>query len=261
MKKIPDKGSVEWFELSRIRCVDHLRALLSIKLARDNAVAILRNWNSLSAETNSALHSSCVIAYARPFTYAATKNGKVTYSAKRLPAASGFDKELHIHILDLRNQIIAHGDYGIFPSTMYLQTVGDERLPLRLGINVKGILGIESHDLALRYEKHLSVCDLNLEKILNHECRELASEARMHPAEFHKTHNIPEVKEEITLGPESKDLPPPAGPAAVVENPVFPEGLSGYRYITLTHQISLIESGKYIVTEDGMAKEMIFTSE
>lgn len=261
MKRFPDKGSVEWFELSRRRCVDHLRTLLSIKMARNNAAAILHNWSSQSAETNSALHSSCVIAYARPFTYAATKSGKVTYSPKRLMAASGFDKELHTHILDLRNQIVAHGDYGIFPSTMYLQTVGDDRTPLMLGINVKGILGIESYDLALRYEKHLSICDLTLEGILNHECKELTSEARIHPIEFHKTHNIPEVKERIDVGPELKHLPRPAGPAAVVENPVFPEGLSGYRYVTLTHQIALIESGKYIITEDGLAKEIVFTSE
>jgi hypothetical protein len=260
MKKFPDKGSVEWFELSRMRCVDHLRALLSIKVARDNAVAILRNWNSQSSETNSALHSSCVIAYARPFTSAETGKGKVIYSTKRLMAAVGFDKELHAHILDLRNQIIAHGDYGVFPSTMYLQTVGDERLPLSLGINVKGILGIESHDLALRYEKHLSVCDVNLEKILNQECKELASEARLHPSEFHDTHNILEVKEELNLGLELKDLPRPAGPAAVVEDPVFAPGLSGYRYVTLTHQISLVESGKYAVTEDGVLKEIIITS-
>jgi hypothetical protein len=173
--------------------------------------------------------------------------------------ASGFDKGLHIHILDLRNRIVAHGDYGIFPSTMYVQTIGDEQIPLTLGINVKGILGIESHDLAQRYEKHLSVCDLTLESILNHECKELASEARMHPIEFHKTHNIPEVKETVEVGPELKDLPRPLGPAGGVESPVFPEGLSGYRYVMLTHQISLIESGKHMITEDGIAKEIIFT--
>jgi hypothetical protein len=40
MKKFPDKESVEWFELLRMRCVDRLRALLSIKMARENAVAI-----------------------------------------------------------------------------------------------------------------------------------------------------------------------------------------------------------------------------
>jgi len=175
-------------------------------------------------------------------------------------AASGFDKELHIHILDLRNRIIAHGDYGIFPSTMYLQTVGDEQFPLSLGVNVKGIFGIESHDLASRYEKHLSICDKSLEKILNDECNELAAEARLHRPEFQSTHNIPMIKEEFKLGSEFDNLPRPTGPAGVVENPVFPEGLSGYRYVTLMHQISLMESGTYTVTEDGVAKEIIITS-
>jgi hypothetical protein len=262
MTKLANKGSVEWFEHSRRRCVDHLRALLSIQMARASASAILQQWASQSVENNSALHTSCVVAYARPFTNAATKNGNIQYPTKKLMATPGFDKELHFHILDLRHRLIAHSDYGVFPSSMYIQTIGDERLPVTLGINVKGIFGIESYDLALRYEKHLSICAIAVEQLLNLECNELASEARIHPAEFHKTHNIPETKHEgIILDSEFKNLPPPAGPAAGVDNPTFPEGLSGYKYITLTHQISLIESGKYAVTLDGIVKEIILSSE
>src|ERR1700722_5351001 len=138
MKTLANKGSVEWFEHSRRRCVDHLRSLLSIQMARNSANAILQQWTSQSAENNSALHSSCVIAYARPFTNAATKNGNIQYPTKKLMKAPGFDKELHFHILDLRHRLVAHSDYGIFPSTMYLQAIGDDRLPVTLGINVKG---------------------------------------------------------------------------------------------------------------------------
>jgi hypothetical protein len=262
MKTLVNKGSVEWFEHSRRRCVDHLRALLSIQMARNSANAILQQWTSQSAENNSALHSSCVIAYARPFTNAATKNGNIQYPTKNLMRASGFDKELHFHILDLRHRLIAHSDYGIFPSTMYLQTIGDDRLPVTLGINVKGIFGIESHDLALRYARHLSICAMVVEQLLNIECNELALEARIHPAEFHKTHNIPEAKDErIILDSQFKDIPPPTGPAAGVDNPAFPEAPSGYRYITLTHQISLVESGKYTVTVDGVEEEITLSSE
>jgi hypothetical protein len=261
MRKADSKGSVEWFENSRRRCVDHLRALLSVRMAQSSAIAILQQWERQSAETNSALHSSCVIAYARPFVNAATKSGKITYPAKRLMAAPGFDKELHAHILDLRNRMIAHSDYGIFPSSMYLQTIGDERLPIRLGINVKGIFGIASHVLALRYEKHLSICAAALEKLLNIECNDLTSEARLHPLEFQKTHNIPESNQQLAVGAEIQDLPPPTGPAAGVETPTFSNGLSEYRYITLTHQISLVEDGKHVVTEAGVAKEIFFSSD
>jgi hypothetical protein len=252
MKKPPDKGTVEWFKQARRRCVDNLRALLSIKTARYSATAILRDWNSQSAESRSALHSACVISYARPFVSAFTNVGKVTYPPKKLMATSGFDKELHIHILDLRNQIIAHGDYCFFPSTMYVQTAGDERLPISLDVNVKGMFGIESHELALRYEKHLSICDKSLEKILNGECNELASEARIHPSEFHGTHNIPVVGGSFKLDSELKYIEP----VGTVENPVFPQSFSGYRYVTLTHQIPLLTTGTYTITEDGVATRM-----
>ncbi|MBU6465032.1 MAG: hypothetical protein KGK01_18840 [Bradyrhizobium sp.] len=173
-----------------------------------------------------------------------------------------FDKELHAHILDLRNKIIAHSDYDMFPSTIYVQTIGDERLPLTLGVNVKGIFGIESSDLALRYEKHLSVCVTAIEQMLNVECKELASEARIHPSQFQETHNIPEHKNDgVTLDLTFRNLPAPTGPAASVDNPAFPKGLAEYRYITLRHQISLVESGKYRFSENGIAKEIILSLE
>jgi hypothetical protein len=258
MKSLPDEGSVEWFEQSRRRCVDHLRALLSIRISRDSVAAILQHWGLQSAEYNSALHSSCVISYARLFTNASTKNGNIKYPTKRLIASPGFDRGLHIHVMDLRNRLVAHADYSVFPSTMYLQAVGDERIPLTLGINVKGLFGIESHDLAVRYEKHFSTCHKAVEQMLNLECDELASQARLFPAEFHKTNNIPDAETKTTLDRNLREIPRPTGPAASVENPAFAEGLSGYRYITLTHQVPLIKSGKYVVTEAGIAQEITF---
>jgi len=184
-----------------MRCVDHLRALLSIKMARSNVADILRNWDSQTSDIKSALHSACVISYARPFTHSATSKGKITYPAQQLVRTAGFDAELHKHVLDLRNKIIAHGDYGVFPSTMNVQTIGDDRLPIALGINVKGMFGIASRDLALRYENHLSICDNRLEQLLNLECNELAAEAKLHPDTFNATHNVPEVHQaSIPLG-------------------------------------------------------------
>lgn len=261
MKELPTRGSAEWFEQARRRCVDHLRTLLSLRMARDSANAMLQHWNSQSAEANSALHSSCVIAYGRPFTNAATKRGNIRYPTKNLTATPGFDKELHLHLLDLRNRLIAHSDYDVFPSSMYLQTMGDDRLPIALGINVKGVFGIESHDLALRYEKHLSICNISVEKTLNLACKELASEAQIHPNAFHMTNNLPDVRHDFVLDSENRNMPPPTGPAAGVDDPAFAEGLTGYRYITLTHQIALIEIGKCAVKIDGIEKAIHFLAE
>jgi hypothetical protein len=176
--------------------------------------------------------------------------------------ASGFDSELHKHILDLRNRIIAHGDYGVFPSTMYLQSIGDERLPIVLGINVKSIFGVSERSLADRYVAHLSACESKLEELLGLECNELAIEAKLHPELFASSHNIPEVREALVLvNSNLADIPPPGGAAGRVEDPSLPDGLSAYRYITLTHQIALQNSGKHPVMNDGIRGEIELLSE
>jgi hypothetical protein len=260
--KLSEKGSVGWFDASRRRCVDHLRALLSIKMARASMLDLLSGWDSQPPTVKCALHSACVISYGRTFVHSETNTGKITYPTRQLMKASGFDIELHKHILDLRNRIIAHGDYGVFPSTMYLQSIGDERLPIVLGINVKSIFGISERSLADRYQTHLSACEFKLEELLNLECNELAIEAKLHPELFASSHNIPEVHElPLLIDSDLADIPRPSGPAGRVKDPSLPDGLSAYRYITLTHQIALQSSGKHLVINSGVQSEIELLSE
>jgi hypothetical protein len=255
-----EKGTLEWFEASRMRCVDHLRALLAIKMSKSNIAELLRGWDLHSAEIKNALHSNSVVSYARVFVHSAAHTGKITYPSRRLVQADGFDRELHEHIVDLRNQIVAHNDYGVFPSTMYLQTIGDERLPVALGVNVKGIFGIASRELAERYERHFTVCDSKLEELLNRECAELAAEAKVYPETFKATHNIPQSRESFVTGDSFGDLPPPTGPAGRVEDPSLAEGLSSYSYLTLTHQIALLTDGEYTITTNGTQQTIELSS-
>lgn len=260
--KLNERGSTGWFDASRRRCVDHLRALLSIKMARASMLDLLGGWDSQPPTIKSALHSACVISYARTFVHSETNAGKITYPTRQLMKASGFDSELHKHILDLRNRMIAHGDYGVFPSTMYVQSIGDERLPIILGINVKSMFGVSERSLADRYLTHLSACESKLEELLNLECSDLAAEAKLHPELFASSHNIPEIRElPVLLDSDLADIPRPSGAAGRVEDPSLPDGLSAYRYITLTHQIGLRSSGKYIVMNDGVQSEIELFSE
>jgi hypothetical protein len=144
---------------------------------------------------------------------------------------------------------------------MYLQAIGDERLPVTLGINVKGMLGIASRDLASRYEKHIAICAHRLEEVLSQECNELAAQAKLYPDAFNSTHNIPEIREKLIPSDSNfSDLPRAAGAAGTVEEPSFPDGLSGYNYVLLTHQIPLQDSGEYVVTIDGIKCKIEFSS-
>src|SRR2546430_17216482 len=66
------EGTQEWFENARRRCVDHLRALISVRAASTYASAILDRWSNEDIEILAGLHLASVIAYTRPFTSAFT---------------------------------------------------------------------------------------------------------------------------------------------------------------------------------------------
>lgn len=203
---------------------------------------------------------ACVIAYARPFTTARTGDGRqIVYGDREIKRAPGFDVELHEHIKVLRRKIIGHNDYTVFPSTMLVQTLGDEQLPLQLDINVKGMMGLADRELADRYEKQCGRCAAAIKETLTADCRQLSDMAKRHPAEFDKTHNLPGASCSFTLTAENVALPKPIGPGSVVQNPQFQDGLIGYHYVTLTHTVPLVENGSLLVTVDGVPAEFIFT--
>jgi hypothetical protein len=142
---------------------------------------------------------------------------------------------------------------------MYLQTLGDEMLPVAMGVNVKSMVGIEARSLAERYQAHFMACMTSIEETLNRELKEIAAHAQKFPAEFHASHNLPVAMSEWQPTTQFADFPGPTGAASDVAEPSFPEGLSGYRYLTLQHQLALIESGTYTIYEGGVPKEVTFT--
>jgi hypothetical protein len=252
------KADTAKFELLRRRCVDHFRALASIQGAHQY-ISDLFEKRDLDETTLSALHAASVIAYARPFTPAKTKKGSVQYSIKQLKLEPGFDSELHQHLMKLRNQIIAHSDYSMLRSTMYLQAVGDlQDLPVSLGINVKRLRGIESLELAARYCHHFAACVGQIAKTFDSEFNELARQVRKNPKCFEATQNLPLQRAEHGAIPNLTLMPPPQGPAGDVKEPEFPDGVSGYKYEKLTHQRALVKSGTYKVLVNGVFQEYTF---
>jgi hypothetical protein len=142
---------------------------------------------------------------------------------------------------------------------MYQQLVGDERFPLAFGLNVKAMGGIEDRPLAERYRSHLAACKAAIEALLNRTCQELAAHAEKYPEVFRKTNNLPEVTHQVDLSRDREFRPGPIGPASEVEKPNFPDGLTGYRYFTLRHQIALIGSGTYNIHLNGVPTEITLT--
>lgn len=68
-----------------------------------------------------SLFQSAIIRYAKPFT---NNKGAKEYPFKNLSKVIGFDKELHDHIIDIRQTLIAHDDFTIVEPaliTSYIQ--------------------------------------------------------------------------------------------------------------------------------------------
>jgi hypothetical protein len=245
------------YKRMRRRCVDHHRALHSIQQAHRYVTKILKNWGKLDADLASALHASSVVAYAKPFSRTETnKSGdkKFQYPIRDLKREPEFDQELHSHLITMRNELIAHGDYMVLPSTMFFRSIGDNhQLPVAVGINIKRLMGIERRGLAERYAKHFSTCVNRISRQLTNEFAGLARHLRDNPGDFISTANLP-VGREV---PESKSFRP-TGPAGNVKEPDFPPSLAGYKYELSTYQRVLIKSGTYRVLINGVWKEATF---
>lgn len=252
----PAEGTREWFDSARHQCVDHLRALVSVRTADEYMSAILNRYMDTDSVTVAGLHSASVLAYARPFVGAKTKTGERKYPEGKLRKASGFDRELHGHLLELRHRLIAHADYGLLASTMNFQSIGDEALPVSMEINVKTIFGFEGRKLGLRYQAHFRACMTFMEESLNQEVRALIVQSKKYPMEFAATHNIPPVETNVKLAADFADFPDPEGPSSTVAEPSFPGDLEGYRYLMLSHRVPLLSSGEYRIHQDG--KEIPF---
>jgi hypothetical protein len=201
-----------------------------------------------------------VVAYTRPFTTAKTKVGKVQYPTRDLKREPGFDTALHEHLFVLRDQLIAHSDYSLLRSTMFVKEIGDPgcELPISVGLNVKRIVGLELRELAERYVRHFSSCVTRVARTFDAEFDEFARLTRDHPDYFRRTATLPIERIEHGPIPTLRPLPGPTGPAGNVKEPEFAAELSGYKYQKLTHERGLLKSGTYAVRINGAFVDYTF---
>ena len=130
-------------------------------LALANVRRLLEGWTTLDAVVQSALHARAVISYAEPFVHEPW-----AYQTKELKSVPGFDAEVHDHLLELRNKLIAHSDEEFSEGTLIALFADiDVKLDdgrtfkdhLFSGLNVRttALDGVHSRDLTERYEGHI----------------------------------------------------------------------------------------------------------
>lgn len=180
------EGSPEWFANCRREVNDHIRALDCFERAAQNIDRMLRDWDTLDDELQQgALFDFAIIRYARPFLK--NQDGRA-YAIKHLKSHPGFDRELHGHICDLRNKLVAHHDNDVLRGRARHEYVDVDIDGVKSSIligtvgSVKALHRINNRSAAERYASHLHACVTCVRAVAEERLTALHSAALLHPA-------------------------------------------------------------------------------
>jgi hypothetical protein len=156
---LPNRGSVEWFQLQKEFTLVDVRALDSISAAYRSADKLRADFDSIDREVNSSLLTNICVSYARPFSQ------KPHYPHRFLREQPQFDVGVHKHLLELRDKLIAHSDSDYAESTMHhaiimLNHTKDDvvttmPIPHSLHVRVTALDSIHSVELLDRFVLHI----------------------------------------------------------------------------------------------------------
>jgi hypothetical protein len=251
MGKIAE-GTPEWFKSRKQSIVKHVRALDCIASARRSIASLLSNWENPDPEVRAALHSAAVISYARPFSTNRDAKGKSTYSHRHLKDAPGFDPSLHLHLLDLRNRIIAHHDTEYLPAKLLTNNmrleIGAEVL-VGVSVHIQSLYSIEDQEIARRYSAHFDAAIEAIEAILERELKGYFHAGQQWPDAYQSTarEGPQETVGEFRLSEGAKYFMPHAHKTTLGQLPVptLSVGGSGYSYWVTGYNVMI--EGKFRV--------------
>ena len=99
-------------ELRRAKhdCLRWLKGFHNIQRSELFMKRFAEKANSPDHHTKEALFQAAIVSYAKPFTKTETSQGKGILPTRLLKLDPSFEVDIHEHIMDLRNKLIAHDD-------------------------------------------------------------------------------------------------------------------------------------------------------
>ncbi len=225
------------FLLCRRDCFISIKAFQNVRAALYSFERLCALVNSKDDILVSSFFYMGVIRYAKPFLRARSSSGFLIYPISQLKKRKDFSLNIHNHIIEIRNTLIAHDDFeqieprilsfGIKPEGL------DITIPTSVTIANKCISHLADLGGALRIKEHISNVFRAIQDKLSSDIKrfreisikrpEQAKEAERHSKNYGKVH--------IPIG--GKHLNPPDFMNDEWLNPVepdFSEVHSGFRY-------------------------------
>ncbi|WP_147302573.1 hypothetical protein [Ectopseudomonas oleovorans] len=151
----------------------------------------------------SALFYKAVIRYARPFLNSNSSDGKLMYPVRRLKRYEGFDSEMHEHLIDVRNALVAHDDFEELPPRILFHGFSpageDYLIPLSVTISNSCLQSADRIEDWMKIHAHVVAAETGALQILHGQIAEARKRALDAPEE---TKNVAYRKEMGTHSPE-----------------------------------------------------------
>jgi hypothetical protein len=228
------EGSPEWFRVRQRATADYIRASDAIGVAASSIKRILHDWQTMDDELKSALFHSAVIHFARPFSY------RRDYGGNDLKHRAGFDQELHGHLIDLRNSLVAHHENDVLRAWVGHQNYDLTHNGIRYtaliatGAVVKALHTIREKSVAERYSSHITACMLFFREAAGRELSAIHEMALRFPAAADAGSGVVQVQPV----PIERQVMTTQVPSMVnfgssrIPEPQFPLPLDSYQYRT-----------------------------
>jgi hypothetical protein len=251
-------GSVEWFRHRKRAIIEHARAI-------DDFRSAVRSFRALVAlsptgeDVEAALHTAGVVNYARPFV------GNLTFPLNLLRGNPNFRRDMHDHLITLRNKLVAHSDTEfadgrLFVRKMLIHVGEGSSSELVQGAQVMARAMHAPHDpnLSKAYLAQSEAVAEAAAATINNAMNEYVQATAKFPAaysEFEKEGPAPRVISEgqFSLSPGSPDAMMPdqmPSPDQLLTLPPLDIGKDGYFYRILSTSIE-IEGTLHIRLPDG----------
>lgn len=110
----------------------------------------------------SSVFCFAVVKYAKPFVDTETPYGKTRYPTRHLKNEAGYEAELHQHLIELRNTLVAHDDVEsieprIIQMCMSMQPTGYS-IPVSIGLSNKCLAYPIASESVMKLRKHVAAC-------------------------------------------------------------------------------------------------------
>jgi len=261
-------GTVEWFKEQKQKLIELAKAVDSFAASARELQKIVELGAAGDADVRSALHSSAVVTYARPFSNNKSGDGHRKFPERELKGAPGFDKAIHDQLLTLRDKLIAHSDSDyadgrLFAKSLVITPSGADPVKVLAGVQVMTVTVhlIEDIELAKRFLAHVHAVEQAAYAKLSERAQEYVTAARQSPAVYDqaadrsgRTINVGPFQ----VSPESPEatLPiPDLDPRSVLKPPPLAVGQDGYSYRMFAVQADLPTLNVKVRTEDGSEAE------